>query len=442
MPQQAYLTLQHGSRPLGTLYLELYNETVPRTVRNFVALLERPAGKGYRGSSFHRIIPGFMAQGGDYVRGDGTGSDSIYGAQSNPYFDDENFVHRHNQAGILSMANSGPNTNGCQFFCCFRETPHLDGKHVVFGRVDLEKSADVLEALERVPTDAATNRPRTAVTIVDCGVVGDAKDESISATNHPAVDQEQAVEDEDEIDLQEEDPEEEELIEEETAPKTKAEAMKLRLRKLKQKMNQARQLNKQAVKEEGERLSQTDKDRRRQTAIAKKAKEEAWKTANAKAVKMALSAGIDTKALTEQASDSVATARAKSERDELNQYSSTDYHNPEGQHRNYVRSLKSIPRPHDTDAADSSTFHPLESGRDDPAQQAQGARRIAAELHRRIDKSQKRDREQKAKQAAADEVGDVSHINKRNKMFNDKINRTYDKQTAEIRHNLERGTAL
>ena len=436
MTIKAYLKLQHGSRPLGTLHLELYDETVPKTVRNFVALLERPTG--YRGSSFHRIIAGFMAQGGDFVRGDGTGSDNIYGSE---YFEDENFVHRHSQAGILSMANSGPNTNGCQFFCCFRATPHLDGKHVVFGHVDLAQSADVLEALERVPV-GANDRPRDAVKIVDCGIVmgGTAEERQGGGAA-----QQEAVEDEDEIDLEEgaEDPnpaQDEEYLEE-TVPKTKAEAMKLRLRKLKQKMNQARQLNKQAVKEEGERLSHPDKERRRQTVAAKKASEEAWKAANAKAEQFAKSASVDAKALTEQASESVAAARARSERDELNRYSVNDYHNPEGQHRNYLRSLKSVPRQHDADAADSGTFNPIESV-DDPKQQAEGARRIAAELQRRIEKSKKRDRDRKAKQAAADETGDVSHINKRNKMFNEKISRTYDKQTAEIRQNLERGTAL
>ena len=441
---KAYLKLQHGPRPLGTLHLELYDETVPKTVQNFVALLQRNGG--YRGSCFHRIIPGFMAQGGDYVRGDGTGSDSIYG----PQFDDENFRLSHDTAGVLSMANSGPNTNGCQFFCCFRATPHLDHKHVVFGRVDLTQSAETLQALERVRTDAK-DRPLQAVTIVDCGVLGQEEKED-KPTDAVA----EAVQDDDEIDLEEDEdepnPAEEEDEEEESVPKTKAEAMKLRLRKLKQKMNQARQLNKQAVKEEGERLTKSDKERRRQTAIGKQLKEEAWKAANAKALQTAKAASVDPKALTEQAADSVRAARAKSERDELKRFSIKDVHNPEGQHRNYQRNLKSVPRQHNNDyddneaASTSSTFNPLEAqlDNDDPARQREGARRVAAELHRRIAKSQKNDRKRKQKEIAAEqEQGtDVAHINQRNKRFNEKINRTYDKQTAEIRHNLERGTAL
>lgn len=431
------MTLQHGPRPLGTLHLELYDETVPKTVRNFVALLERPVGgSGYRGSSFHRIIPGFMAQGGDYLRGDGTGSDSIYG----PQFDDENFVHRHGRAGVLSMANSGPHTNGCQFFCCFRAVPHLDGKHVVFGHVDLAQSADVLDALERVRT-GPNDRPREAVTIVDCGVVGKSTTKDAAA----AAEEEQAVEDEDEIELEEDEedlnPAEEEE-EEEIVPKTKAEAMKLRLRKLKQKMNQARQLNKQAVKEEGERLTQSGKERRKQKAIAKKMKEETWKAANAKALQTAKASSVDAQALTEQAADSVRAARAKAEKAELNQYHIKDYHNPEGQYRNYERNLKSLPRQHEEDAAKSgTTFNPLENDVD-PAQQADGARRIAAELHRRIDKKQQRDRKRLAKEIAGEQDADVSYINQRNKLFNKKADRNYDQATAEIRQNLERGTAL
>lgn len=143
--RRAFLTLQHGNNtPLGTLHLELYDDTAPKTVHNFCQLLQRPKKEGYRGSVFHRIIPGFMAQGGDFTHSDGTGGTSIYGKT----FDDENFIHKHERAGTLSMANAGPNTNGSQFFVTFRPTPHLDQKHVVFGHVDLRQSADTLHALE------------------------------------------------------------------------------------------------------------------------------------------------------------------------------------------------------------------------------------------------------------------------------------------------------
>jgi cyclophilin family peptidyl-prolyl cis-trans isomerase len=432
---KAFMTLQHGDRPLGTLHLALYEEDVPKTAQNFAALLQRKgtsAAAGYLGCSFHRIVPGFVAQGGDFTAGDGTGGESIYGKT----FADENFRHKHANPGALSMANAGPNTNGSQFFVTFRPAPHLDGRHVVFGHVDLSRSNDVLQALERVPT-RSDDRPVQPVTIVECGIV-----------KEPASDR-----DEDEIDLEEEEleetetrkPEKEDTAseeapaedddEEEPVPKTKAEAMKLRLRKLKQKMNQARQLNKQAVKEEGERMNLQGRQRRREHAATKQLKEEAWKSANAKALETAAAAGVEGKHLTEQAVESVSKARARDEKKELNRFEVNDYYNPEGQYRNYQRSLKSLPQ-HVTGQS-TATYNPLENEAD-PEQEREGARRLAAELHRRIEKSQKRERKRKQDE----DTSDVSFINQRNKRFNEKISRTYDKQTAEIRQNLERGTAL
>jgi cyclophilin family peptidyl-prolyl cis-trans isomerase len=310
---KAYLTIQAGEESLGQLDLILYDETVPRTVQNFCHFLkERTPGKGYLNSSFHRIISGFMAQGGDFLNSNGTGCTSMYGDT----FKDENFDHRHDRVGMLSMANSGKDTNGCQFFITFRETPHLDGKHVVFGHVDLSNSVSqsVLKALENVQTGSG-DKPLLPLTVSHCGVIEEEETTKAQNKNDNMIDllaeqgeEEKKVPGEDPAeDLNELELPEEEEEEEEEPPKTKAEALKRRMRKLKLKMNQARQLNKQEVLREGERLGSLEgaaKARKRQAIKDKKMNAADWKAKNAKALGIAVAHGIDGKHLVEQADSS------------------------------------------------------------------------------------------------------------------------------------------
>lgn len=160
MTTRTYFEVSADGQPLGKIVFELFSET-PKTSENFRALCTGEKGFGYQGSSFHRVIPQFMLQGGDFTNHNGTGGKSIYGEK----FADENFVHKHTIPGLLSMANAGKNTNGSQFFITTVPCSWLDGKHVVFGKVI--EGMNIVKTIEGF--GSGSGKPSKKVTITKSG---------------------------------------------------------------------------------------------------------------------------------------------------------------------------------------------------------------------------------------------------------------------------------
>jgi peptidylprolyl isomerase len=177
---RAYLDITIDNQPVGRIVIGLHGNVVPKTVQNFEVLCRGDTKMGtvplqYAGSTFHRIIPGFMIQGGDFTRHNGTGGRSIYGTPTDGRFPDENFALQHKGPGVVSMANSGPNTNGSQFFITTSRTSHLNGRHVVFGTI--VDGWDVIQLIESY--GSISGNPSASIRIASAGILQ--RDEAVKS---------------------------------------------------------------------------------------------------------------------------------------------------------------------------------------------------------------------------------------------------------------------
>lgn len=475
MNQKVYLDIIAGTTALGRVDIELFYDITPKTAENFRGLCTGEYGMGkiykkkltYKGSRIHRIVENQYIQGGDIIYGNGKGGESIYGE----FFKDENFKRRHACAGLLSMGNIGRNTNSSQFIITLRPCPQLDDKNVVFGQVI--NGMEVIRQIGNIPTDV-NQRPRVKVLIFDCGdydnkrihlredvfketiqsiledrarkekvkLLGPEEAEEYKKKKQKsAFDYEQDYSDKNSIDEESSEEEDEEENEEDEEKKEDVNKLKSfissiknekeqkefedKYYKLKAQITAAKLLNNNAVKEENANLQDVDK--------AKKLKRQEWLIEREKTKKKLNSQGIPENKL--YTLDSIHKSEMIKEqllKKAKNETFGWDVFNNEAYYRAHKKRLRDMP-------FDKELY-------DDQMKNGIDMKKIDTEERKNLLKNniemqqEKRDKFSRRRNFYEDQ--NVDYINERNRMFNKKLERFFGKDSAEIKANLERGTAL
>lgn len=436
---RVFMDIRIGTKPAGRMVFELFADTTPKTVENFRCLCTGEKGKGkktgkplhYKNTIFHRVIGGFMAQGGDFSKFNGTGGESIYGGE----FEDENFIRKHIGPGMLSMANAGPNTNGSQFFITFRSAPHLNGKHCVFGR--LVDGLSLLRDIE-VLRCGQGNKPIQEVCITNCGMESAfAATEEKETAKKPAADnrandEEIELSDDSSSDDDSDDEDEEDEKDEENKPAaqapvpTFANPRQQKLFELRLRLNKCRKSNHREVVAERKRLSSTNSSKEvRKEWLAKR---ENWKA------ELEAQGENPEHGFLHETAESAGKKIKKKNKKRANQAAfGWNVFNQDAKYKAYKKRLKSITQTANTDFRDVNSL--------DFAQDVQPSPEQIQGMVDELEACDKR-RQNYSRRRPVYEGQDITHINERNRVFNKKAARAFDKYTKEIRANLERGTAL
>ena len=473
MNQKVYLDIIAGTTALGRIEIELFYDITPKTAENFRGLCTGEYGTGkihkkkltYKGSRIHKIVENQYIQGGDIIYGNGKGGESIYGE----FFKDENFKRRHACAGLLSMGNIGRNTNSSQFIITLRPCPQLDDKHVVFGQVI--NGMEVVREIGKIPTDA-NERPRVKILIFDCGdydtrrihlredvfketiqsiledrarkekvkLLGPEEAEKYKKLKQKSafdIEQEYPEEDtikkkESEDDDSEEEEEEDEIDEAEIKKsmsnikneKDKEDFMK-QYYLLKSKITEAKNLNNKAVIEENTNVQDVDK--------ARKLKRQEWLQEREKTKKKLIEQGVpENKLYTLESIHRNELQKEQAMKKAKNETFGWDVFNNEAYYRAHKKRLRDMP--FDKELYEEQMKNGIDMSKIDTEERKN--------LLKNDIEQQQEKRNKFSRRRNFYEDQNVDYINERNRKFNQKLERFFGKDCAEIKANLERGTAI